>query len=372
MSCQQGIGASVKNTIFTFNLLPFHMKKRILFLFALLTAFGLQAQITLDSSSVGNIGTSYFVGVDTLLDGGFTIGQPGTALTWDFSQLNQDEYDTIYFRDPAATPYGADFPNANRAVEQASGAGAYAYFVLSADSFNLLGVAADPFQTGNPFIVRQIPPVASGVFPFTYGGTFSSTSTYRVTLDGASVGAPVDSIRLTSTSTRDVVCDAWGDLILWSGTFPALRSKEIATTHDIIEVQFFGFWSPFQDTIYTDSTFRWNDNAKGYTLAEARYIGGVLEDITYVDPNPVAISPAYLMAIQVYPNPATDRVIVQTELEEVKTVELYSLQGQLLRRVPVSGLRTELDLQGITPGVVLLQALDDQGRALRAQKIIVR
>jgi hypothetical protein len=362
----------MKILIFIAYLFLIHMKKRILFLVALLMTFCAQAQITLDSSSVGNIGDIFYLGVDTEFDASFSIGNPGTNQTWDFSQLNQDDYDTLFIVDPSSTPYGADFPNANRAVEQGTGTGAYAYFVLSADSFNLLGVAADPFQTGSPFIVRQNPPVASGVFPFTYGGTFNSNSTYTVTLEGAAVGAPVDSIRLTSNSIRDVVCDGWGDLILWSGTFPSLRTKEIVTTHDQIEILFFGIWSPFQDTTYTDSTFRWNDNTKGYTLAEASYIGGVLDDITYVDPNPVAISPAYLHAIQVFPNPATERVIVQTELSEVKTVELYSLQGQLLRSMPITGLRTEVDLEGIAPGVVLLKAIDQQGLTLRSQKLIVR
>jgi hypothetical protein len=347
------------------------MKKQLLFLLLLLISFGVQAQLTLSNTSVGNVGDVFFLGTDTSLAPGY-IGQGGANQTWDFSQLNQDEYDSIYFRDPSTTPYGADFPNANRAVEQASAPGAFAYFTLSAVSFDLLGFAADPFQTGSPFIIRQTPSVTSGSFPYTFGDSFGGTSSYSISIEGAAVGAPVDSIRFTSTVTRNVTCDGWGDLILWSGTFPSLRSKEVTTTNDVTEVLFFGFWSPFQDTTYTDSTFRWNDNTKGYTLAEARYIGGILDDITYIDPNPVAINPAYLSAIQIFPNPATEQVIVQTELSEVATVELYSLQGQLLRTVPVRGLRTEVSLEGVAPGIVLLKTLDAQGNALRTQKVMVR
>lgn len=348
------------------------MKRPVLFLFALLTALGVQAQITLTSASVANVGATFVVGTDNDLGPGYSIGQAGTAQTWDFSQLNQDAYDTISFVDPTTTPYGADFPTANRAVEQGGGVGGFAYFTLSTDSFNLLGFAADPFQTGTPFVVRQTPAQVSGVFPFTYGDSFGGTSAYSIALDGATVGAPVDSVRFTSTVTNAVTCDAWGDLILWSGTFNSLRTKDIVTTHDVIEVQVFGFWTPFQDTTYTDSVFRWFDNTKGYTLAQARYVGGVLEEIEYVDPNPVAIDPAYLTAIQVFPNPASERIIVQTELSEVKTVALYNLQGQLLRSVPSAAGRTEIPLDDIAPGIVLVQCLSAEGVALRSQKVVVR
>jgi hypothetical protein len=348
------------------------MKRPVLFLFALLTALAMQAQITLTSASVANVGATFVTATDFDLPPGFSIGPPGTAQIWDFSQLNQDDYDTISFIDPATTPYGADFPSANRAVMQGGALDGYAYFELTASSFSLLGFAADPFQTGTPFVIYQNPPQVNGVFPFTYGDSFGGTSSYSVTLDGATVGLPVDSVRFTSTVTNAVTGDAWGDLTLWGGTYACLRTKDIVTTNDVIEAQVFGFWAPVEDTTYTDSIFRWFDNTKGYILAEARYIAGVLEEIEYVDPNPVAIDPAYLAAIQVFPNPASERVIVQTELSEVKTVELYNLQGQRLRTVPSSPGRTEIPLQDIAPGVILVQCLNSEGVALRSQKIVVR
>lgn len=350
------------------------MKKGLLFAFSLLAAGSLSAQITLDSTSIASVGETFVLGVDTSLAAGYDIGQPGTNLTWDFSQLNQDEYDTIRFVDPSSTPYGGDYPNANLAVEQASmGAGAYAYFELTAAKFDLLGFAADPFQMGTPFIVRQNPALTTAVFPANYGDTYRDTSSYSVTLDGAIIGIPgVDSVRYTSSSEYDVVYDSWGTMILWGGSYSALRSKEVRNTRDMVDIQFFGSWTNFQDTSYTDSTFRWMNDTKGYFLAEARYIGGVLDDISYLDPNPVSVKNALVGGVQIFPNPASERIVVVSDAVAAERVELYNLQGQLVRAVAVDGVRNEVSLEGLRSGWLLVRVFGENGVVLDAKKVLVK
>jgi|GEM_PF-2317549 hypothetical protein len=349
------------------------MKRLFLFLASACLLGFTQAQITLDSSSVGQPGSVYIVAQDTVLPVGYNLGTPGTNLTWDFSQLNQDVYDTVTYADPDNTPFGADYPSANLCISRGSNGMGYAYFEKTAATFSLLGFAADPFMSGNPFIIRQTPPSLSGIFPWTYQSSLSDTSTFSVRIDGTFLGvAGVDSVEFISTTEREVVCDSWGDLILWGNTYSALRNKEVRNTRDLTNVRFFGFWTNFQDTSYTDSSFIWLNNTKGYTLAQADYQGGVLVRIEYQDANPVAMDAGLAGEVVVYPNPAHDRVTIQSSLDEIATVRLFSLNGKLLREVEMNLQRAELNLQGLAPGIYLLQGLDmNQGTRMQ-RKLVVR
>ena len=348
--------------------------KKILSLIAFACVLGsTQAQITLSSSSVGPIGSTYYVGVDTSLDVGYDIGMPGTNLTWDFTLLNQDYYDTIMYLDPANTPSGPDFPTANLSVSRSSDPSAYAYFDKSTTEFNLLGFAADPFQTTVPLIAQQNPPATSAVFPWTYMSTLADTSGFSIRIDGSFLGFPgVDSVEIVSESMTYTNCDSWGNLMLWGNSYSALRNRGITTTHDLVNARFFGSWTNFQDTTYTDSTFTWLNDTKGYTLAEAKFIGGVLDEIIYQDANPVGINRLIDRATLVYPNPTTSNVIIRNDLGSIHTVRVWDVSGKLIHTQPMNGTQTEINLAGIAPGLLLIQGLDENGAAVMSRKLVLR
>ena len=70
--------------------------------------------------------------------------------------------------------------------------------------------------------------------------------------------------------------------------------------------------------------------------------------------------------LQVYPNPARDRVV--TEGIEVAEVQVYNAHGQLVKTVRRT---TEIDLSGLVDGVYLLRITDAEGKVY-TNKITVR
>lgn len=349
------------------------MRKGILLVTLLLTLSTSYAQITLNQSDVGPIGSVFYMGVDSDFPPGATVGPAGANQTWNFAGLNVNDYDTIVFLDPANTPYGADFPSSNLCIQQTSLGDAYAYAVSDPNYLELIGFAADPLGLNQTFIVDQNPALRIANFPFTYQDNYLDTAQIDITVDAAPLNIPLtDSARYKSVEHRTVRSDGWGELLLWSGSYPnTLRVKEITETRDSVWLRTFGFWNLVQDSVYTDSTFTWWDNNQGYYLLEAVFEGPDLDRMTYQDPNPVSISNGIQADVKLYPNPATDRVVVELAQPNFNAIQLLDLQGRILREVSLSGLRNEVDLQGLAPGLYLYRLQSADGEITRAGKLNV-
>ena len=61
--------------------------------------------------------------------------------------------------------------------------------------------------------------------------------------------------------------------------------------------------------------------------------------------------------MQVYPNPARDRVVV--EGMEAVEVKVYNTSGQMVKCVRGTN---EIDVEGLAEGVYLLRIVDDEGK----------
>ena len=71
-------------------------------------------------------------------------------------------------------------------------------------------------------------------------------------------------------------------------------------------------------------------------------------------------------SVQVYPNPAKDKVVI--EGIEASEVQVYNALGQMVKTV----LRTnEIDLSGLVEGVYLLHIMDAEGKVY-TNKITIR
>ena len=147
------------------------MKQALLtFLSAIFLLSG-QAQITIDSSDIGNVGDKIYFGSDTVINGITMSAGSAMAQTWDFSAVAQDELDSIVFVDPSTTTNGAFFPAADMALE---GDGTFSYFIKSNTSFSITGEEEDIQGFILPLKLEPAQPVVT--FPSTYGTTFSEVS----------------------------------------------------------------------------------------------------------------------------------------------------------------------------------------------------
>jgi len=335
----------------------------------LCVGFSVNAQITLTDADIGSIGSTYILGVDESLDSTFTLGNAGPNQTWNFSALGIDDLDTISFVDPAMTPYGVDFPNSNLCITQGSTPG-YAYLEYNTSLLQIIGLAGDPANVGQVFVLEQEDPLTVATFPFTYGDLLNDTSIIDISI-AYSAFPGTDSVRYRNVVNRELTGDAYGDLNLYSGTFNTLRVKEISAATDSIWVHSIFGWALVQDSAYTDSTFTWWGNGAGYFLAEASYSGPELSYVAYQDPNVVSNVKPTDLAFNTFPNPATDRVIIQRDQAIPADLELINLQGQVLRKQRSKGFEVEIPVADFPNGTYLLRVTDAKSGTVHVGKLSV-
>lgn len=68
--------------------------------------------------------------------------------------------------------------------------------------------------------------------------------------------------------------------------------------------------------------------------------------------------------VSIYPNPTSNRVQIQSEIE-LKSVELYDVQGRLLIANEVQGKQAVIDISNQNAGLYLLKVVSDQGTVLK-------
>lgn len=355
----------------TIRITVFMRKSLLLALFCTIAAW-LQAQPVLDQSAVGAVGSVYYLGVQDTFPPGFTIGNAGASQNWDFASAWVNGLDTIAFLDPTTTTYGSQFPTSNLAIQQSSLNDGYAYLLSSASGLDLLGLAADVLGSGSPIVIHQNPPSRVAAFPTTYLSSYNGTTVIDVTVDASGFGIPfVDSARYKNIQVRDLLADGYGNLALPAGPFSnVLRVKDITNQTDSIWVHSFFGWTLYQDSVYTDSTFTWWNDSKGYYLAQATYEGGALVRLSYQDPVIVGRAEPTALLYDVYPNPAGERVMIVTD-GKVGSVRITDLQGRTVLESPVIGREYELGVGALAPGCYIYQLRDKSGLQRQSGRLLI-
>jgi len=104
------------------------------------------------------------------------------------------------------------------------------------------------------------------------------------------------------------------------------------------------------DTTVTSTSFVVETNKEGYTLS------GTI-NFTY---SMLSVKQPEKIPLKIYPNPTTETVTldfsgVATGIENIRPIELYSLNGQLLQTQPVTSETTTISLAGLAKGTYILK-----------------
>ena len=193
------------------------------------------AQITVTDADLMNIGDVFYQAYDEAPVTSISYGNAGVNQTWDFSELQVQEYDTTEFISPIGTPFEINHPTANLCIEDD---GEYIYISKKIQGLSLVGFDNIPY----PQLVTPL--------PLAYG--FNSIIGPVIIMDSASANpgfidhslAPaislnpfhnqIDSIKILIESSTEFNVDAYGDVIIPMGTFDALRLKsDDKTTTDV-------------------------------------------------------------------------------------------------------------------------------------------
>ncbi|MEM7040092.1 MAG: T9SS type A sorting domain-containing protein, partial [Bacteroidota bacterium] len=146
----------------------------------------------------------------------------------------------------------------------------------------------------------------------------------------------------------------------WGRTFE-INSNEDVVWEYVTPVNF-GNQASQGDTLTINSnlTFRMKRYDATYGAFEGRTLtaGGYLEanpDTTGC-PLPILAAPdASSDVTALFPNPAQDRIFIDRRSAKTASVELFDIVGNRVRNTTIRGLRDEIRLDGLTPGVYFIR-----------------
>jgi hypothetical protein len=77
-------------------------------------------------------------------------------------------------------------------------------------------------------------------------------------------------------------------------------------------------------------------------------------------------------SFEVYPNPSKDIIMIRYEGNiQGKVIALYSIEGMLLKSESMLSTTSTLNLSAYNPGTYIIQIMDESGRSIATEKIII-
>ncbi|MCB0794362.1 MAG: T9SS type A sorting domain-containing protein [Flavobacteriales bacterium] len=343
----------------------------------LCTAPMAQAQIVIDEADMADAGDTlrYWNGLLLQFDGGDT----GPNHVWDFSDLGPlfEGADTLvtvgstpflyqfFFNNPILYPqHDADYAvkGLEFGFQQLQLTNVYDYFKVGGSGLRNVGFGAT--INGLPSSVRRIPVDYIHRFPLEFGNVDTSLSNWDIDIP------LLFSFRQEQERRNEV--DGWGTIYLPTDTLEVLRVRsEIERTDSIYIDQFnFGFSLPEPQTI----EYRWLAQGRKFPVLQVNTIGGIpvlvrfqydLENIS------TAVTANEVGGFSVFPNPASERVVVRAADLRGAELRLFDPLGRLLGSWTPLTDRTELDLSNVPDGVYML-AMERDGHRWTERLVVAR
>ncbi len=338
------------------------MKKILLFAglgFGLLT----NAQITLTNADfMGAADSIYYTTGDD-----FTIDPTPTGAnqTWDYSSLNGVSQKIVTHYDMSSAGFSYQFAysnaefytdNVNMPIDMGM-IGQFlpiqienmvGFFQLDANEMTNLGYGAD--ISGFPVPMQMDTVDTWYEFPIDYGDAWGGPFYFKVDMN------PIQDIIYISHSRRSTEVTGWGSLTTPHGTYDVLKLKHIVVAEDSLYADvggFGGFWLPVPARTTTE--YQWipvGEDGPVMVVKEEDLLG--VTEVYYKDAYNPSLSTEDLGAksaeLKIFPNPTTDVLNLQTELE-IRRSYIYGMDGKVVKEFTNE---SELNVSDLPKGKYIL------------------
>lgn len=319
------------------------------------------SQITITSQNAPTAGTTIVMSVDEF-PVGINPGSPGPNQTWDFTSFSEDETEAIEFILPSSTPFPNYFPDANMALTTDDTT--YNYMKVTASSWTYIGGAGQ--IDGSIFTFNNEPEAIVVNFPVNYGDQFSQEYSHTTYL---SFGEDSVKFKNSVSSTDDV--DSWGSVSTPSGTYDALRVKTEETQTDSIWFKFGGTWMLKDASSTSFNSYSWYTDhpSVGINLLNIYYdeTWENIEDADYFKDSFVGIGePKVQVEINVYPNPATDWITIETNHNFAGKFRIYDLSGKSVLEEEISQGSNKINVSALKTGIYTYSFIGDDSDSVKS------
>lgn len=329
------------------------------------------SQVSLNASMAPPVNTTIIYNDANVPNPPFIFGKSGTNNTWDFASITAwpGAEDTTYVISPSAIPLGSAFPSATHCTYEDGTGTSYTMMQINSSGINFLGSVSDLSGSGNYMAVVANPPLVAMAFPYTYGSSGNGTSVVQIFTTGAAIGQPsVDSVHYKSTITgqRDVI--AAGNMILPSGTLPAMLERSINSSIDTLWMKgaiTLNQWiiAPNFPQTSLDSSFYWYTNQSLLPYAHALYDNTGLHDVNFYKATISGIAEhENSLSANVYPNPVTDvlHLNIAENFQGNHEISIYNSCGQLVMKA--TNWLDQINVSHLHPGIYFMRLNDSSGR----------
>lgn len=326
------------------------MKKHLTFFCALFTAFTLQAQTTISTTTqIGYTAPLIIASASTAAT--VSVNTSGAAVTWNCANLQQESGTPIInytVSSPAGTAYASDYPKANWYFTDPALSSVFGhhYYSLTADSLVLWG----EHTAGKSYEIYDDPQIDLKL-PMSYNGTYANS--YSKTSYNAN-----GSISSSQTGIVTLTYDSYGTLILPNGTFTNVARIKKERTNSI---------GP------TTVSYTWYLAATGAQLMHYETNGGLQVVYNNVASTDIETIKHKDFAVEMFPNPFHDfttlKVTGNNKLSNGKLI-IFNVLGQPVKTLDVINNEVKLERDNLLKGIYFYSLMDND-KTIYSHKLIV-